>query len=718
VASSTARPVVEETAQTTSLPSQPLLERVRKEPKPETETAPRPSPPPSQPLLERMRKESKEILREVDSARATSATAKLHLVATTTRARSSPEPTAAEEKDDGETQKDDWAGTASTTSHPVKKEKAGKETQKDDSAGTASTTSHPVKEKEKAGKETQKDDSAGTASTTSHPVKEKEKAGKETQKDDSAGTASTTSHPLKQKEKKEKSSTTPTTTATTTTRTTTTIPYDCSLHASSWQTRWSDHKKVWCCDSRGVGCTTAAASTATTTEDPFADPLLTFLAPVQYVASTTLTRTTTTATTTGPYNCSMGRETWRFTWSLDKQDWCCQNARLGCSFTDTTTLDTSGRAPTTRDPMSLQVKHRFSPSDCNATHADRWSLEQAKWCCAHTGRGCAATASQAGVADGIISDASLAGGDGSDGIASESEASSGDMFSSLIGRVRSLLMGQPKATSKSIFPSGGTLHSFNCSEGFDHWQWTWSPEKRDFCCQEVGHGCGSLSEKLVIYNCHADYLDWERAWSRAKQTWCCKAERRGCSRDADPSTKFLPIDDLPGDYDCNADLGMMQAAWSARKRQWCCAKKGLGCPGSMEAGADALGSGADAAVPFDCKAGASNWRLGWSEEKKGWCCRHAQLGCSTSAGAASGADLSRKFEDGDDALLRPMEGLTPVRKAFAAASLAVSCAGLVSLAAAGLCRRGQRASAPRHGDYHAVPTDYHAYADSLLAGLE
>ena len=29
--------------------------------------------------------------------------------------------------------------------------------------------------------------------------------------------------------------------------------------------------------------------------------------------------------------------------------------------------------------------------------------------------------------------------------------------------------------------------------------------------------------------------------------------------------------------------------------------QGLGCPGSMEAGADALGSGADAAVPFDCK---------------------------------------------------------------------------------------------------------------------
>ena len=94
--------------------------------------------------------------------------------------------------------------------------------------------------------------------------------------------------------------------------------------------------------------------------------------------------TTTTTRPALPYDCKEGVATWKAYWPIDKKNWCCANARIGCAEPVVPTLPPPPPPPTTALPY-----------DCSAgvaNWATGWSDAKKAWCCARGGQGCATPA--------------------------------------------------------------------------------------------------------------------------------------------------------------------------------------------------------------------------------------------------------------------------------------------------------------------------------------
>merc|ERR1712151_1369451 len=98
-------------------------------------------------------------------------------------------------------------------------------------------------------------------------------------------------------------------------------PWDCNLDHGSWEDKWGDAKKEYCCHSAGKGC-------------PALDRLeydchagkesweLWENERKRYCC--TLTKGTPDEVACGEFDCNLGRDAWEDSWSDVKREYCCE----------------------------------------------------------------------------------------------------------------------------------------------------------------------------------------------------------------------------------------------------------------------------------------------------------------------------------------------------------------------------------------------------------
>jgi len=117
----------------------------------------------------------------------------------------------------------------------------------------------------------------------------------------------------------------------------------------------------------------------------------------------------------------------------------------------------------------------------------------------------------------------------------------------------------------------------SCFDGKDLF---WTPTKQICCCRETNgmHGCPVPPETpapfvqgpVDPYNCALGFLNWQAGWSTEKKQWCCNEHGKGCGHDG-PAVANM--------YDCNDGTENWVKGWSDNKKQWCCSHGYKGCPG-------------------------------------------------------------------------------------------------------------------------------------------
>merc|ERR1711972_837613 len=61
----------------------------------------------------------------------------------------------------------------------------------------------------------------------------------------------------------------------------------------------------------------------------------------------------------------------------------------------------------------------------------------------------------------------------------------------------------------------------------------WSTQKKQWCCEQHGKGCGQDAEvPAAEYDCNAAFANWVKGWSEGKKQWCCKYDYKSCPNDA------------------------------------------------------------------------------------------------------------------------------------------------------------------------------------------
>merc|ERR1719288_169559 len=82
-------------------------------------------------------------------------------------------------------------------------------------------------------------------------------------------------------------------------------------------------------------------------------------------------------------------------------------------------------------------------------------------------------------------------------------------------------------------PPEGPVDPFNCADGFLNWQAGWSTQKKQWCCDQHGKGCGHDEEVAAAeYDCNAAFANWVKGWSEGKKKWCCSYGYKSCPSDA------------------------------------------------------------------------------------------------------------------------------------------------------------------------------------------
>jgi len=88
-------------------------------------------------------------------------------------------------------------------------------------------------------------------------------------------------------------------------------------------------------------------------------------------------------------------------------------------------------------------------------------------------------------------------------------------------------------TQQPVQQPAGPVDPFNCADGKLNWQAGWSTQKKQWCCQQHGEGCGQDTEvPAAQYDCNAAFANWVKGWSEGKKAWCCSSGFQSCPRDA------------------------------------------------------------------------------------------------------------------------------------------------------------------------------------------
>lgn len=155
--------------------------------------------------------------------------------------------------------------------------------------------------------------------------------------------------------------------------TTTKEPFDCNAGLAKWRYGWSEAKKVYCCKSHNLGCstkdedTTAAATTVADTT------VAATTAAANTAAPTTAAPTVAGATTTTEeFDCQTGLAKWRLGWSAAKKAFCCKAHNLGCD----------------QDTPATTTTEQFDCQEGLKNWRLGWSGAKKKFCCKSHGLGC------------------------------------------------------------------------------------------------------------------------------------------------------------------------------------------------------------------------------------------------------------------------------------------------------------------------------------------
>merc|ERR1712241_712125 len=169
----------------------------------------------------------------------------------------------------------------------------------------------------------------------------------------------------------------------------TTLPFDCDVGFTQWESVWSTTQQEFCCSTMGRGCTTRAATALP--QVPPTIPVTPFPMPPPTPPPTpphTLPPTHPVPSgPVDPFNCAVDNEN---TWAADKKVWCCRVHHLGCPPT----------APPPRpimpapQPIIMPAPQPAAPADpynCADGFANwqaGWSVPKKEWCCRVHGKGC------------------------------------------------------------------------------------------------------------------------------------------------------------------------------------------------------------------------------------------------------------------------------------------------------------------------------------------
>jgi len=140
--------------------------------------------------------------------------------------------------------------------------------------------------------------------------------------------------------------------ATTTNPATTTETFDCMNDYQNWRWSWTDSKRTWCCEHKGLGCKHVGVE-----------------------ASAKI----------GVYHdCKASPTNLRSAWSDDKQNWCCKNQGVACDAVNPT-VRTGGHV------ANVEKQDSDKKFDCLkdlANFKTKWLEDKKVWCCEKKNIGC------------------------------------------------------------------------------------------------------------------------------------------------------------------------------------------------------------------------------------------------------------------------------------------------------------------------------------------
>jgi len=99
----------------------------------------------------------------------------------------------------------------------------------------------------------------------------------------------------------------------------------------------------------------------------------------------------------------------------------------------------------------------------------------------------------------------------------------------------------PTPTPPPVTPKfAGAVDPYNCASDFAAWHSSWSHEKKMWCCDVHGKGCGANPNEhpnqgnnwffvaAFSYDCGVGFANYMKGWSQEKASWCCAKQNKGC----------------------------------------------------------------------------------------------------------------------------------------------------------------------------------------------
>eukprot|EP00929_Paragymnodinium_shiwhaense_P042725 TRINITY_DN22067_c4_g3_i1.p1 TRINITY_DN22067_c4_g3~~TRINITY_DN22067_c4_g3_i1.p1 ORF type:complete len:1877 (-),score=416.06 TRINITY_DN22067_c4_g3_i1:175-5805(-) len=263
--------------------------------------------------------------------------------------------------------------------------------------------------------------------------------------------------------------------------------------------------------------------------------------------------------------------------------------------------------------------------------------------------------------------------------------------------------------------------------------------RRQGCHAGADAGCED-----VPYDCREGLEHWEASWSVAKAQWCCIQMHIGCTDMhtdrsapwATPSVSSTPVDgtlrktslmeqqELESavhnntahnthhehhksvTFDCDEGLDMADLGWSDFKKEYCCLHEKKGCKDtsrqahsrehrrhhghhhallSEKATLEEMQKKLEQESPndpFDCQQGINAWEAQWSVAKRDWCCKNRRMGCSVDAAKAEDSGLLRHLHSGAGVLLEGSASISSSGSSGSSNSNAAAGTGASSVAQA------------------------------------
>jgi len=196
-----------------------------------------------------------------------------------------------------------------------------------------------------------------------------------------------------------------------------------------------------------------------------------------------------------PFQCGTGEE--MMAWSAEQQTYCCQTAGLACFTTMPVTIPLTAlptQPPTPPITPPRPPPPAGDPFNCAVNAESTWAADKKAWCCKVHHKGCPPTPPP------VVP------------------------MPPVIPPVIRPIMPRPPADP------------YNCADGFSNWQAGWSVQKKKWCCDHHGKGCGSgqgngcapIGTTSPAYDCNAGFANWVAGWSIPKKAWCCANAGKGC----------------------------------------------------------------------------------------------------------------------------------------------------------------------------------------------